>query len=97
MKGVSYGTAISVTKYQPGERSRQLNTGFAKVISCFAKVHVTMYVFVGKGTLICLLTVIFSDHQLRRKSESSFNYYIYPCTRTSSEYVRSYFAKVCES
>ena len=26
--------------------------------------------FVGKGTLICLLTVIFSDQQLRRKSES---------------------------
>ena len=29
--------------------------------------------FVGKGTLICLLTVIFSEHQLRRKSESLCN------------------------
>ena len=39
MKGVLHKTAIWVTKYQSGERSRKSNMGFAKVIFIFAKVH----------------------------------------------------------
>ena len=46
MKGVLYKTAIWVTKYQSGERSRKLNVGFAKVFF-LAKVHDTTKIYVN--------------------------------------------------
>ena len=74
MKGVLNKTAIWVTKYQSGERSRKLNVGFAKVFFFLAKVHDTTKIYLNcmytQWDLVSLLTVVvFSDRQLQRRSQ----------------------------
>ena len=70
MKGVLYKTAIWVTKYQSGERSRKLNMGFAKVIFFSRKFTTSILCYMYSVTLVSLLTVVvFSDRQLQRRSQ----------------------------
>ena len=55
---------------QSGERSRKLNMGFAKVIFSRESSRLICYITcIGNGTLVSLLTVVFSDRQLQHRSQ----------------------------
>ena len=72
MKGVLYKTAIWVTKYQSGERSRKLNMGFAKVIF-FSRKFMTNICYMYKQWDPCQsayrTVVVFSESQLQRRPQ----------------------------
>ena len=73
MKGALYKTAIWVTKYQSGERSRKLNMGFAKVFFFSRKFTTNILCYMYKQWDPCQSAyrrvVVFSDRQLQRRSQ----------------------------